>query len=283
MKIDVNGIQINCEISGKSDAPTVVLSHSLSSGMLMWGPQLNALEPNYRVVRYDMRGHGKSDAPKGPYTLDMLAKDVVGLLDALEIERAHFVGLSIGGMIGQCLGLNDAHRFQTLVLSDTAAVIPEDAKPLFEERKQMAREKGMGALVDETLARWFTAPYLKANPPAVEQIRDQVFNTPIEGYIGCSDAILGLGTLDRLSEIQLPTLIMVGEDDLGTPVAASEAIRDRIPNADLKVLPSAAHLCNIEQAEAFNAHLIKFLEAHSGILGDGSVTCDARHRYLWLR
>ncbi|MDZ7700162.1 MAG: alpha/beta fold hydrolase [Deltaproteobacteria bacterium] len=236
MKVEVNGIHINVEISGKADGPPVVLSHSLGSGMVMWGPQLDALEPDYRVVCYDMRGHGKSHAPEGPYTLDMLAGDVVGLLDALEMERVHFVGLSIGGMIGQCLGLTHAHRFDSLVLSDTAAIISEDAKPLFEERKQTAREKGMGALVEETLARWFTPAYLKANPPGVELIRKQFLSTPVSGFTECSDAILGLDYVDRLSEIDLPTLIMVGEDDLGTPVAASEAIHQRIPHSELRVL-----------------------------------------------
>lgn len=263
MKIDVNGIHINTEISGKKDAPAVVLSHSLSSGIVMWSLQLEALEPRYRVVRYDMRGHGQSDAPEGAYSLDMLATDVVRLLDALGMDRVHFVGLSIGGMIGQCLALTHGDRLKSLVLCDTAAVISEEARPLFEERKRMALEQGMKALVDGTLARWFTAPYLKANPPAVEMIRNQILATPVAGYLGCSDAILGLDFMDRLKEIELPTLIMVGEADPGTPVAASEAIQKRIPNAMLKVLPSAAHLSNIEQAQAFNAHLSGFLDAQS--------------------
>jgi 3-oxoadipate enol-lactonase len=263
MRIEANGIQINTEISGKKDAPTVVLSHSLSSGMVMWGPQLEALEPHYRVVRYDMRGHGKSDVPEGAYSLDMLATDVVRLLDALGMDRVHFVGLSIGGMIGQCLALTYGDRFKSLVLCDTAAVISDEARPLFEERKRMAMEQGMKVLVDETLARWFTAPYLKANPPAVDMIRNQILATPVAGYLGCSDAILGLDFTDRLKEIELPTLIMVGEEDPGTPVAASEAIHERIPNAMLKILPSAAHLSNIEQAEAFNAYLLEFLKAQS--------------------
>lgn len=213
MKIDVNGIQINIEISGEERAPAVILSHSLGSGMVMWQPQLEALEPHYRVVRYDMRGHGKSDAPEGAYSLDLLATDVVRLLDALGMDRAHFVGLSIGGMIGQCLALTHGDRFKSLVLCDTAAIIPEEARSLFEERKRIALKQGMKALVDETLVRWFTAPYLKVNPPAVDRIRNQVLATPVAGYLGCSDAILGLDYMDRLSEIELPTLIMVGEKD----------------------------------------------------------------------
>lgn len=259
MRIEVNGIHINYELSGKEGAPMVVLSHSLSSSMIMWEPQLAVLEPRFQVLRYDMRGHGQSDAPEGAYTLEQLGEDVIGLLDALEVKTVHFVGLSIGGMIGQCLGLNHAHRLDRLVLCDTTAIIPVEARQLFVEREQAAREKGMAALVQGTLERWFTPSYLQENPPEVEMIRDQVLATPVAGYVGCSQAIMGLNYLDRLSEIQLPTLIMVGEDDPGTPVSESEAIHERIPGSRLEVLPHAAHLSNIEQANAFNDHLMGFL------------------------
>ena len=185
---------------------------------------------------------------------------MIGLLDALELDRVHFVGLSIGGMIGQCLALNYSDRLRTLALCDTAAIIPEEAKPIFEERITRARDQGMEALVEETLERWFTQPYLKQNSPEVERIRNQILATPVAGFIGCSKAILGLNYVERLSQIKLPTLIIVGEDDPGTPVAASEAIHQRIQNSKLVVLPSAAHLCNIEQADAFNAALLPFLQ-----------------------
>lgn len=259
--IKTNGIEMNYELSKEKDAPVVVLSHSLACSMVMWQPQLEVLESHFRVLRYDMRGHGKSEANEGAYTLEQLAADVIGLLDALELDRVHFVGLSIGGMIGQCLALNYADRLQTLALCDTAAIIPEEAKPLFEERIRRARDQGMEALVEETLERWFTQPYLKQNSPEVERIRNQILATPVAGFIGCSKAILGLNYVERLSQIKLPTLIIVGEDDPGTPVAASEAIHKRIQNSKLVVLPSAAHLCNIEQTDAFNAALLPFLQA----------------------
>ena len=261
MMIKTNGIEMNYELSKEKDAPVLVLSHSLACSMVMWQPQLEVLESHFRVLRYDMRGHGKSEANEGAYTLKQLAADVIGLLDALELDRVHFVGLSIGGMIGQCLALNYADRLQTLALCDTAAIIPEEAKPLFEERIRRARDQGMEALVEETLERWFTQPYLKQNSPEVERIRNQILATPVAGFIGCSKAILGLNYVERLSQIKLPTLIIVGEDDPGTPVAASEAIHKRIQNSKLVVLPSAAHLCNIEQTDAFNAALLPFLQA----------------------
>jgi 3-oxoadipate enol-lactonase len=261
MKILANDIQINYELTGQEGAPVVMLSHSLASSMVMWKPQLETLKSHYQVLRYDMRGHGDSDAPQGAYTLELLVEDAVALLDALGIATVHFVGLSIGGMIGQGLGLNHIDRLQSLTLCDTSAIMPAEAQPILQERIDAARENGMADQVDGTLERWFTPEYLEENPPEVEMIRQQIAATPLAGYIGCSEALKGLNYLDRLSEIRLPTLIMVGEEDPGTPVAASEAIHERIGGSKLVILPSARHLSNIEQAEAFNKSLMDFLSA----------------------
>ncbi len=260
MKITANGIQINYQLSGKEDEPVVVLSHSLGSSLAMWDPQMELLEARYKVLRYDIRGHGGSDAPEGAYTLDQLGGDAIGLLDALGIDVAHWVGLSMGGMIGQYLALNYADRLRSLALCDTAAIIPDEAQPVWQERMDMARDKGMQALVQETVKRWFTLPYLGKNPGGVELIRKHFLATPVLGYIGCSEAIRVLNYLEDLSDIKIPTIIMVGEDDPGTPVAASEAMHERIPDSRLVVLHSAAHLSNIEQAEAFNSSLMGFLQ-----------------------
>jgi 3-oxoadipate enol-lactonase len=217
------------------------------------------LEPHFQVLRYDMRGHGDSDAPDGAYTLELLVEDAVALLDALSIARVHFVGLSIGGMIGPGLGLSYGDRLKSLTLCDTSAIMPDEAQPILQERIAAAREDGMADQVAGTLERWFTPQYLQENPPEVEMIRRQVAATPLAGYIGCSEALRGLNYLGRLSAIKLPTLIMVGEEDPGTPVAASEAIHERIVGSRLVILPSARHLSNIEQADLFNQSLIDFL------------------------
>jgi 3-oxoadipate enol-lactonase len=259
MKINANGIDINYELTGRAEAPVVMLSHSLASSMVMWKSQLDSLEPHFRVLRYDMRGHGGSDAPAGAYTLEMLVEDAAALLDALDIDTIHFVGLSIGGMIGQGFALSRAARLKSLTLCDTSAVMPDEAQPILDQRIAAARENGMADQVDGTLERWFTPEFLKANPTQVEMIRQQIRATPLVGYIGCSEALRGLNYLDRLSEITLPTLIMVGEEDPGTPVAAAEAIHERIAGSQLVILPSARHLSNIEQAEAFNNALMDFL------------------------
>ena len=209
---------------------------------------------------YDIRGHGTSDAPSGAYTLDLLGEDVVGLLNALNMNKVHFVGLSMGGMIGQYLALNHPHRLESLTLCDTAAIVPAEAQPIWQERIEKAHQKGIEALLEETMERWFTPSFLKQNSPMLALIRKQFLATPASGYIGCAEAIRKLNYLDRLPLIKLPTLILVGEDDPGTPVSASEAMHERISNSKLVILPSARHLSNVEQTEAFNANLMEFLK-----------------------
>ncbi|RJQ62089.1 MAG: 3-oxoadipate enol-lactonase [Desulfobacteraceae bacterium] len=263
MKVEANGIEIHYELTGKEELPVVMLSHSLACSMVMWNPQMEVLLPHFRVLRFDTRGHGGSSAPKGTYTLEQLADDALALLDALRIDRVHFVGLSMGGMIGQSLALNHPDRLKSLTLCDTAAVIPHQAQPVWEERIEKARNKGMQALAQQTLERWFTQPYLEQSPPHVELIRSQILSTPVDGYIGCSEAIRRLNYLERLSKIALPTLVIVGEEDPGTPVEAAKAIHSRIRDSKLVILVSAAHLSNIEQAQYFNRALIAFLTGQS--------------------
>jgi len=260
MRIKANTIQMNYELSGRKGAPIVVLSHSLSSSLLMWNPQMDALNPYFHVLCYDIRGHGDSDAPSGAYTLELLGNDAIGLLDALNINQVHFIGLSMGGMIGQCLALNYPHRLKSLVLCDTASVIPSDAQPIWQERIDKARKKGMEALLEETMERWFTPAFLTKNSQMLALTQKQFLATPVSGYIGCAEAIRKLNYLDRLSEIKMPTLIMVGEDDPATPVSASVAMHERISNSKLVILPSTRHLSNVEQAEAFNTTLLNFLK-----------------------
>jgi len=248
-------------VSGHDGADTVMLAHSLASSHIMWAPQVRALEPRYRVLRYDIRGHGASGVPAGPYTLEQLAADAVSLLDALDIDRVHFVGLSMGGMIGQALALHHRDRLLSLGLCDTTARIPASMQPVWRERIERARAEGMAALVEETIARWFTEPARTAGAPAIDMIREQILATPVEGFVGCCEAISALDYLDRLDQVDLPTLILVGEQDPSTPVVASEAIQARIPGSRLVRLADAAHLSNIEQAAGFNEALLAFLDA----------------------
>jgi 3-oxoadipate enol-lactonase len=167
----------------------------------------------------------------------------------------------MGGMIGQGIALHHSSKLESLVLADTAAIIPDEAQPVWQERINAVRDQGMPAVAESTLERWFTPNYLKQNLPEIEQIRRQILATPVAGYIGCSEAIRRLNYLEQLSAIQIPTLIMVGADDPGTPVEASEAMHARMKGSNLVVIPEAAHLSNIEQTAAFNTNLMAHLSA----------------------
>lgn len=260
MIIEANGINIYYELSGKKQAPVVVLSHSLACSQVMWWPQLELLEAQFQVLRFDTRGHGQSEAPAGPYTLAQLVDDAIGMLDALTLDRVLWVGLSMGGMIGQGLALNHADRLSKLVLADTAAIIPAEAQPVWQERIDAAINGGMQAVAESTLERWFTPDYLKLNVAEIDRIRQQILATPLQGYVGCSEAIRRLNYLEQLEAVTATTLIMVGADDPGTPVSASEAMHAQIKNSQLVVIPKAAHLSNIEQARIFNDNLMAFLQ-----------------------
>jgi len=257
MKIKANGIDIHCEIEG--EGPWVTLSHSLACNLNMWDPQMPALTKNYKVLRYDTRGHGQSSAPSGEYTLDQLADDLKALLDALKIRQTHFVGLSMGGMIGQAFALKYPGVFESMVLADTTSRRPPDAAKMWGERIATAREKGMDALVDPTLGRWFTDSYRSARKDVMERIGKAIRTTPVAGFIGCCHAISRVDYLDRLKAIRIPTLVMVGEHDHGTPPEAARAIHQNLPGSELKIIASAAHLSNVEQAQVFNDALTGFL------------------------
>ena len=259
-RITVNGIGVRYELDGPPDAPVVTLSHSLATDLGMWEPQMAALIPRFRVLRYDTRGHGGTDAPPGPYSLDGLTEDARALLTALGVERTHFLGLSMGGMIGQTLALTHPEMLRSLVLSDTAGAVSRESWPLWDERVEIARSDGMEAHVEPTLARWFTNGFIDANPPVLETVRDMIRATRVEGYAGCAEAIKHLDLLDRLPALRLPTLILVGDEDPGTPLEAARAIQERIPGAKLVVIESASHLSNIEQPEQFDHALLAFLE-----------------------
>jgi len=261
MHVKTASITTHCELSGPKNAPVVMLSHSLGSNLHMWDPQMAALEGRFRVLRYDTRGHGGSDVPEGAYTLEQLVTDARDLLDALAIEKVHFVGLSMGGMIAQGFALSHTERLDRLVLCDTSAFMPPEAQPIVQDRIDTARKEGLATLVDSTLARWFTADYLRQKGSGVDTIRSTFLASSPAGYIGCTEAIRRLNYLGDLARIRRPTLIMVGAEDPGTPVAASQAIHERIAGSKLVILPSASHLSNIEQAQSFNSALTAFLES----------------------
>jgi len=259
MKISANGISTNYSLDGPANAPVVTLSHSLAADSSMWDPQMSALASRYRVLRYDTRGHGGTDAPATAYTLDLLAQDARALLAALGIARTHWVGLSMGGMIGQTLALSSPGLFASLSLCDTSSRVPAEARPLWADRIKTAETKGMEPIVEPTIGRWFTAPFVSARKDVVDRVRTMIRATRPAGYAGCCHAISALDLTDRISAIKLPTLIIVGEEDQGTPVAASRAMNEKIADSELVILKSASHLSNLEQPEEFTRALTGFL------------------------
>jgi len=258
MKLHSHGIEINYTVEGKG--PWVVLSHSLACNLSMWDEQADALKRHYRVLRFDTRGHGGSDAPDGAYSLDMLAEDLLGILDGLGIDKTHFVGLSMGGMIGMTFALAYPGRFLSLMLCDTSSRIPPEAAPVWEGRINIAAEQGMEPLVEPTLQRWFTEPFYKSNKPMMSRVGKMIRTTRPEGYIGCCHAVPKINLTDRIGALSCPVQIVVGEQDVGTPVAMSRAIHAAIPGSALVIIPSASHLSNLEQPEIFNKAALEFLE-----------------------
>jgi len=261
MRVEIDGHQLYCRLSGREDAATVCLSHSLACSSVMWEPQMQALNHRFRVLRYDTRGHGGSEATPPPYTLDELADDVVAMLDALGIERVHWVGLSMGGMIGQNLGLRHSGRLLSLVLCDTLSVISDEAQPVWADRIETAKREGMAPLCEPTLERWFTPAYFEKDSTSLESIRTQILNTPVAGYVGCCEAIRRINYIDRLNGISLPTRVIVGANDPATPPEDARAIQRRIEGSSLVTIDDAAHLSNVEQPEAFNSAVLGFLES----------------------
>lgn len=261
MKATVNGLETYYEIHGKEGAPWLVFSHSLACTVRMWDGEIARHKESFRVLAYDTRGHGQSAAPHGPYTLEQLADDLFFLLKHLKIDQPHYVGLSMGGMIGQTAALKYPGIFRTLTLCDTTSRYPAEAAPMWQERIRVAESKGMAPLVQGTIERWFTEDFRKNHPDKVKPVANLIATTPVPGYVGCCAAIPKINLTARLKEIRTPTLVICGNDDPATPPAMAREIQQNIPGAQLTLIPQAAHLSNIEQPEAFNRALGEFLSS----------------------
>ena len=263
MRVKVNDIHINCRIDGPEGAPWITMSNSLATTHRMWDAQMDVFAKQYRVLRYDKRGHGETDVAPGPYSFDLLADDVLALLDALQITRTHFVGLSMGGMTGMTMALRKPSALRTLVLCDTTSKDPLGDPALWQQRIDAVNAGGsMEPLVESTVARFLTPDTVKNRPEVADAVRAMVRNTPIGGYIACCQAIAKLNLTDRLRDISIPTMVVVGADDPATTVEMARTIHQRIAGSELVILKDAAHLSNLEQPEAFNEAVLGFLKRH---------------------
>jgi len=256
-EIEREGGQIHWRADGPPHAPALLCSNSLGSDLDLWRPQLGALG-SYRVIRYDTRGHGRSSATPGPYTLDLLGEDAVAVLDAAGAKRADFLGISLGGLTGMWLALRAPDRVRKLVLANTGAKIGTTES--WNQRIEAVRSQGLAAIADSVLARWFTPLFTATGAGILAQIRATFVATPAEGYIACCEALREADLRQDIARIQAPVLVVTGAGDLSTPPALGEQVRDRIPEARLVSIP-AAHISNVEQPDAFNRAMLEFLSA----------------------
>jgi 3-oxoadipate enol-lactonase len=260
MKVRGAAGEIALQVAGAEKAPAVLLSHSILSSSAMWREQAELLaQRGLRVVCADTRGHGQSSAPSAPYAMDDLVADAVAVLDALDIERVHLVGLSLGGMMGFGLAIAHPQRVASLVLCDSRADAPPAFAAPWDERIQSALREGCLSLAVSTTERWFGKPFLDAHPEVAQRFRAGVAATSVEGFVGCARAIQHLDYLPRVPRIQAPTTLIVGANDGPLPQAMAD-IQKLIPGSVLEVIDGAGHLPNIDQPAAFNAALLRHFE-----------------------
>jgi 3-oxoadipate enol-lactonase len=260
MQARINGHLAEYRVDGET-GPWLVLSHSLGCNIAMWDGQMAALAQHYRVLRYDTRGHGASEAVPGAYSLDQLADDAAALMDHLRIDRATWVGFSMGGMIGQVFALRYPSRLVALVLADTTSEHSATPQSIWDARIQTALRNGMDPLVQPAIDRWFTPEFRQAQPAAVQRVASWIRATPVDGWVGCCHAIAAVHTTPRLHEIACPALLMVGDRDIGTPLAAALLMQRHLVDATTVVIADAAHMTCVEQPQQFNRALRMFLDA----------------------
>jgi 3-oxoadipate enol-lactonase len=252
----LNGIDVRYTVTGSG--PWMTFSHALACRLEMWDEEVKRLSQHFTVLAYDARGHGKTSAPPAPYTLDTIADDIKALFDHLEIERSHWIGLSMGGISGLATALKYPGLFETLVLADTSSKLSDDGVAGFKQRVAHVKAGTMEAMVQPTLERWFKDAFRAASPKLMARVGTWIRTTPLDGYIGCCAAIPSIDVTHRLGEITVPCMVMVGADDTAMPPAMAEILDLNLPHSELVVIPNAGHLSNLEQSGAFNAALARF-------------------------
>ncbi|GAB3453528.1 3-oxoadipate enol-lactonase [Massilia terrae] len=251
-------IRLHYRTDGSRSRPCVVLSNSLGTDLGMWHAQVDRLAADFFVVRYDTRGHGQSDSARGPASIEDLGRDVIALLDFLDIRKASFCGISMGGLTGQWLGAHAAYRIDRLVLADTAAKIGAAAG--WNARAAQVRASGMDAVADNAPARWFTPGFIDREPGKVARMVATLRAQDAEGYASCCDALAHADLRESAGQITAPTLLVAGEFDPVTTVADAEWLRERIPGARMSLVP-ASHISNVEAEAAFTRAVLDFLLA----------------------
>ena len=262
--IEAAGITQHYDLTGPDDAPVLLFANSIGTSFHIWDAVVPHLSQRYRILRYDMRGHGLTEvtpvSDDAGYSMDLLADDAAGLLDALGIQRAHVCGLSIGGMMAQRLAVKAPGRIHGLILCDTAAVIGPPS--VWTDRIAAIRARGMTAISDGVMARWFTQAFRDGRPDQIRGYTAMVARTTEDGYVGCAMAIRDADLRDDAARISNPTLVLVGDQDLATPPALVRELAEAIPGARFAVIADAAHIPCVEQPEALTALLLDFLDGN---------------------
>jgi 3-oxoadipate enol-lactonase len=259
MKINANGISINYQIDGPDGAPWLIFSNSLLTNISMWDDQAAELQKTHRILRYDQRGHGGTQATDGHYSFDVLIADVIGLMDALSIRRANFAGISMGGMTALFLAQRHRDRFERIIACDCGPASTPASAQQWQERIELAAAKGMEGLADVTIPRWFPPDFVASRAAVLDKVRGMILTTPLKGFAGCAQALSNYDLKPGLSGIDRPTLCIVGTKDATLP--GMEAINAAIPGSKLVKLEGAGHLSNLEQPAAFTKAIQEFLKA----------------------
>jgi 3-oxoadipate enol-lactonase len=255
-EIEVNSARFYYQFDGPEGAPTVLLSNSLGTNLHMWDPQIPALTEKFRVLRYDSRGHGRSQATPGSYTIAGLGKDAIGLLDALHVGRVFFCGLSLGGVIAQWIAVNAADRLNGVVICNSAAKIGNDE--FWNKRIEKLREGGIAPVAAAQMLRWFTEKYVAAQPQLIDRMKQMFVATPVDGYIATCEALRDSDLRDSIQRIWTPALVIAGKHDVVTPPADGKFMASRISGAHYAEL-NASHLSNIEDSSEFTSTVLQFL------------------------
>jgi len=259
MQVKANGVNFNCRVDGAEGKPWVVLSHGLATDLTMWDELTAVLTPHYRVMRYDARGHGGTDPVPGDYSLEMLVADVIGLMDALKIDKAHVCGLSMGGMVAQGLVLDHAPRIVSASVCDSRHTTTPEFTKAWYDRAAEVRKGGIEAIVESTVARWSSESLAERKPEVIARMRKMICGTSPNGYCGCAVALAHLNYGHRLREIRKPMLFLTGSEDHGAPPEGTREMHERVAGSRFIEIKQAGHISTIEQPDIFNAAILDFL------------------------
>jgi len=260
-QIDANGIKMEYRVDGKEGAPYVTFVTGIANDHTMWDPQIPELGKEFRLLRYDLRGHGDTRATEGDYSIELLVRDLMSLLTELNIQKTHLVGLGLGGCIAQAAAIEHPLQFHSLAACCCRAQMVPDFAALWHKLREAVEKNGIEVIVEPTAQRWFSDEFKAAHPQVMQNVRNMIRGTTVLGYMGVTAAFLGLALEERLPQIKIPTLYLSGaEDRIGGPPELMAELAKKVPGAKHRSVPKAAHIANIQNPRGFNAALLEFLK-----------------------